>query len=724
MGPLTRRSPHHGVCSAFASALLLVALAFFILPGVAHAQGSDTTRVSRNSVATDSLAPADAQETLPDTVAVDTTGARRPDRDGPFRPLPFVTVSPGRTIIDTLSARLSASSVSEIVGRTEGAFFYDVGPEGWPHGVSLLGLPPRATSFWLEERRFHDPVSGRPRYDLTPLALLEPLRVGTDLAGDPIAVYADGQSYGGVEPLTQIRYRRDSNGFSRVDVLHTQKREFSLFGPPGILDIEFGYGGATASGEYTPGTEFDKYRGFLGRVRYRTGEWAVGINNFAIRHRVAAHGGIPPAQGVFQSVYLRTLGQPRYETAFRQTVRNDLTARVRGPMIPGLPSAQASLTWSSDTFDFTTGYGETGAASDTSWVVKTNALHGALTQPLQIGPHRLSIIGRTRIQSRARGTTLSSGGRRAELHASIRDSVRAAGINWILEAGAHGTETQPFYPSASVRAETRPFGTNLFAGARLTGQRYAWMETSGFEGFVEPIDDPVSSQTIVLEAGLQRSLGPFDIGIRGYAHEQRNPVDLYATTNDMTPAAARSDTVEVLSADTPFRQAGLVVDLGWRTQARRGFYARVTGTAHEFLNANASVLHARVSRTLPSLHARGAIGARFLLFQDLIFDARIGGRMWSEMSSRLFHTPTGRLAVPPLNAPEPSLLSRPINSPLIGPDGVLDVNIDIDLYGATLFFTFENVLGGTEADFGSILIPTYPLPDQQFRFGVYWAIFD
>jgi len=687
-------------------------------------QDTDTTRTPADSIAAPAAADTVRTPERADTVAVDTTGARSPARSGPFVPLPFVRTSPGRSVVDTLSARLPDTDIPNLLQRADGAFLYDIGPEGWPHSVSLLGLPPGDASFWFEGRRFHDPVSGRPRYDLIPLALVEPLRTGADVGGGPVGVYAEGQNYGGVEPLTQIRYRRDSNGFSRVDVLHTQKRQFDLFGPPGVLDIEFGYGGATASGEYGPGTEFDLYRGFLGRVRYRTGDWAFGVNNYAIRHRVAAHGGIPASRGVFGTVYLRPLGQPRYARAFRQTVRNDLTFRVRGPMIPGLPPAQASMTWTSDTFDFTTAYGGEGPAADTSWVVKSNALHGSITQPIRLGAHRLSLSGRARIQSRARGTALPTGGRRGEVHVNLRDSVRAAGVEWVLDAGAHGTETQPFYPSASIRAETRVASTGVFASARLTGRRYAWMETTGFEGFVAPVEDAPAPRTLLLEAGLRRRLGPVEIGLTGYAHQQTHPVDLYATVSDATPPTALSDTVTVQTANTPFRQAGVVLDIGWRTRAERGFYARITGTAREFLNPNASALHARSSRTLPSVHARGLLGARFLLFQDLIFDARVDGQGWSEMSSRLLHTPTGRLVVPPLNAPEPSLTARPVASPLIGPDGVVDVHVDIDLYGATLFFSFENALGGTGVDIGSLIVPTYPLPDQQFRFGVYWAIFD
>jgi len=256
------------------------------------------------------------------------------------------------------------------------------------------------------------------------------------------------------------------------------------------------------------------------------------------------------------------------------------------------------------------------------------------------------------------------------------------------------------------------------------------MESNGFDRYVRPVADPPASTVVVAEAGLRRTAGAFDMSLRAYAHQMQNPVDLYALTRPNPASAgnvrtfAASDSVDARAATGAFRQAGVTADLGWRTRTQRGLYGRLTATAHEFLNETETALHARVARTLPQVHGRAVLGARFLLFQDLVFDAQIEGRGWTEMSSRLLHTPTGSLVVPPLEAPDEAFEARQTPTPLFGPDGVLDVNIDIDLYGATLFFTFENVLGGTEADLGTFIVPTYPLPDQQFRFGVFWPIFD
>jgi hypothetical protein len=100
------------------------------------------------------------------------------------------------------------------------------------------------------------------------------------------------------------------------------------------------------------------------------------------------------------------------------------------------------------------------------------------------------------------------------------------------------------------------------------------------------------------------------------------------------------------------------------------------------------------------------------------------------MNSRWFHPPTGRLVVPPATTPVPARGA----GGQAGPSGTVDVHAEIKLRGATLFFTFENVQS-TFAPTGSVqrqaslvpgtyVVPVYPLPARQFRFGVHWPIFD
>jgi hypothetical protein len=90
------------------------------------------------------------------------------------------------------------------------------------------------------------------------------------------------------------------------------------------------------------------------------------------------------------------------------------------------------------------------------------------------------------------------------------------------------------------------------------------------------------------------------------------------------------------------------------------------------------------------------------------------------MNSRWFHPATGRLVVPPRPSPVPG----PGAPPKVGPSGTVDVHAEAQLRDATLFFTFQNVQAGTQLQPGTFVVPVYPLPPQQFRFGVFWPIFD
>jgi hypothetical protein len=54
----------------------------------------------------------------------------------------------------------------------------------------------------------------------------------------------------------------------------------------------------------------------------------------------------------------------------------------------------------------------------------------------------------------------------------------------------------------------------------------------------------------------------------------------------------------------------------------------------------------------------------------------------------------------------------------------LDVALKAGIRDATLFLTFENVLSGTSLQPGVLVVPVYPLPEQRFRFGVFWPIWE
>jgi hypothetical protein len=244
------------------------------------------------------------------------------------------------------------------------------------------------------------------------------------------------------------------------------------------------------------------------------------------------------------------------------------------------------------------------------------------------------------------------------------------------------------------------------------------MEEVGFQDFVQPLEDGpsgVARSLVKGKVGVEASFGSVEVGVEGFAHHIRNAVDLYAVGGDTTQAAQ----VAARRTPSPVYRAGATLSLGWRRGARRGLYLRGSATAQRTLNADASRLHARLSRTLPLVHGSARLGARFVFFQDLVTDLFVQARGWSTMNSRWFHPPTGRFAVPPLDAPIP-----PVPGQQLGPSGTVDVHAETRLRGATLFFTFENIQAGTGVQPGTFVVPVYPLPARQFRFGVYWPIFN
>ena len=197
-------------------------------------------------------------------------------------------------------------------------------------------------------------------------------------------------------------------------------------------------------------------------------------------------------------------------------------------------------------------------------------------------------------------------------------------------------------------------------------------------------------------------------------------MDLYAGLPDEPPPTTFTDTVTARAAPSPVRRAGVTLGAGWRRDARRGLYATGRGTLLKTLNASASPLHRRLARTHPLAYGRARIGARFVIFTDLITELYVEARGWSGMNSRWFHPPTGRLVVPPADTPIP-IQNAPAE---VGPSGTINVRAEAQLRSATLFFSFQNVQAGTQVQAGTFVVPVYPLPPQQFRFGVFWPIFD
>ena len=104
---------------------------------------------------------------------------------------------------------------------------------------------------------------------------------------------------------------------------------------------------------------------------------------------------------------------------------------------------------------------------------------------------------------------------------------------------------------------------------------------------------------------------------------------------------------------------------------------------------------------------------RYRIFKgDLDFDLYARGRFWSSFLGRTLHPETGLLVL------------RDASARLIDSSATLDVVLEAKVRTAKFFIGFENLLSGTTLIIGNMLVPDYPLPQQRFRFGVHWPIWN
>ena len=682
---------------------------------IAPAYGQDDTTA---------VAPPDSVERpspAPDTSQGPPSPADTTQADTVLAPQPAPSFAQGRPVLDSLPVRTPLVGLEHILAQRSGSFLYDLGAVGWPHGWSPDALAPHRTSLWIDGRSYDDPILGRPRFDLLPPAFLQLPRVGVDPGGAAVGVHTSWRNYDRPRPITELRFRRDSDGLQAIEVGHSQKRKLSIGASPGVLQLSFGFGGRATEGAYA-GSDLRSERRLWGRLRYQRNDWGVSLSDLSSRHRIGAHGGVEPPGTAFRSIYILPPAENsvRGLGARRRTFRNDLTARAWGPLLPGLDAPTVlSGTWSVNTFDFEPGGGQgpLNDGADTTWTVKTTGGHLSGRQPLAFGQHDLTVNLKGQWWRVARTNVPQIQGPRWAVHATARDSLRLDRTDLVLDAGWHATDNQQ-YPSLAAQATRTLGGVELSASAELTGQRTAWIEEAGFAEWVQPpLGAPSEGANRILKGslGARTRFGIVDAHVRGFAHQIRGGTDLYAPAE----ATSLTDTVAVRRIPSPLRRVGATLSLGWRRSADRGLYATGHVTTQTTLNTDGAPRRQRLARTLPTVYGRGRIGARFVFFEDLITDLYVQARGWTEMNSRWFHPPTGRMVVPPLDTPVPA---APTVRP--GPSGTIDAHAEVTLRGATLFFTFENIQAGTELQPGTFVVPVYPVSARKFRFGVFWPIFN
>lgn len=681
----------------------------------------DTTLPAVDSLRTDTLDVRVPEAVSPeavspdaDTVDTDTLDAPQPpdvDADSPeepLRPLSLLPAAPERTLADTVLYRRAHPRIAENLAEAPGSFLYHLGPEGSPHGWARYGLAPHHVDYWVDDRRYADPVTQQPRYDLMPtLFLTRPSGEAPDGSAGAVPLSQQWRTFTPDRPLTELRYRRGGGDLQSIEAAHTQGRPVTWFGRPARFAATFGYGGRSTADTY-PSTEIDLERQVLLRVRYQQNRFAVDLTNYSVRHRKDTHGGVEPAvPGVRASLFFPNQANVR-DAARRQTIRNDLVLRARLAWTTTQPALQVTGGWTSNTFDYT-------PATETTRI-RSQVWTTTVRQPLRWRQHQGALFAYTERNTAPRDTLATANPAMQSTRAGLRYTAPLTPTDVTATAQVHQHTDHGVYPTAQITVR-RPFGELSFgeleAEARVatSARPSSRLETYGAGAFVTPLDAPVLTRTHRARLGLSYTRGPFDGQVTAFGHRIQDAVELERGSNP-SEATARQ-------APSAIDVAGVSGRLRWRYAAERGLYAVAQATALEMLNATASTFHLQYAESLPDIYGRGRIGARFVLFQDLDIDLYAEAYGWSEFGSRWFHAPTGLLTLPQLT--EPATPDTPIR---LTPDGVMNVHAEIDLRGAKLMLSFENALGGTDVTPGTYMVPTYPLPNQRFRFGIHWPLFD
>ena len=656
-----------------------VAVGFAAFPAVA--QESDSVRVAAPS------------PTAADTVATPSDAGARAAAVVP-PPLRFDAPGYGSAIADTLPVRLRALDLAEILDNVPGSFLYRFAMPGWPDGWSLRGLPPHRGTLSLDDRPFSHVFTGRPGFEIAPLAFVEAPRIVPERFGRPAAVLLRTRAYAQARPFTEVKYWKGGEGIESIDAVHAQNRLLSLFGSPGLLNVMGSYSGRGSDGEY-PGSGLHRGRQVQLRLQYARPGWTVEIHEMHTRRGVGAHGGVIPDASGFDSIYRRVAADVEDPEARRRLVRNDLDATMRLRLFGAVTTAGAF--WTSEYFRYRDVVDTVGTASDRLGVRVLQPLPGGLAVEFhgwmdRVGP---------------RHHFAAEPLRRAEMHAAVRDTLTLSAWSAAVAGGIHLFDGA-LRPAGAVGISGDVGALHLGADASLSAAPASAVEMMGFQAIGAAASDR-PGQIAELSVEVAWSGGAIDLSLSGFGSRTTSARDIYMLTDYQDDP----DSAAVRIASEPILRAGAVLEIGWRRNADRGFYGLLQPSVVRLLNPDGLDLHARVARSLPELFGRARLGAKYVLFLgDLDLDLFVEALYWSESAGRTLHPETGLLAVP---AP---------SARLFGPSTMINAGFDAGVRDATFFAIYENALSGTTLMPGNLIVPLYPLPARRFRFGVHWPIFD
>lgn len=579
------------------------------------------------------------------------------------------SLMPLRTDEDSLQgAILSADhDITHILSGVPGSFVYDFGAFGWPTSWSINGLSPQAVQLYFGPILFNDLLTGRPRYDLLPTALLRYPQIDPGLPGAVVGVQTELRTADTRKPYTQLHYQAGGSGLQRITGLHAQQSS-RMLGLPGRFQGLFAYSGAAAAGDY-PGSRLRRQRQLLLRTRYQRYTWSLELLYLHNQRRLGAHSGV---QGAGEARYNRLIAQVTGEHRTRRMVRSDFLSTLRTRLLT------ASVYLSTQSLY----YEGVGAAA--------RRLGVTVQRDFRKGRHRLHVRGDAYTQRISSGNALPIGDRTSLVEVQVSDSLRFK-TGYLLAQGIVRKQKRDWGPGGRLRWESmlcsfRPYLelSHSAAPGPLTG----WGKY-----LVNGIADMGSITQATGGAVLHR--GRLSVQPYGFVTSAQNAADYREVI---------IDSVQVVS-DT-YVTYGAGIRLSFSSKPERGLYATLnaamTGSGENELDAG---------RLLPEWVSSGQFGFRVVLFTgDLRLNTSVRGRSWSAMDSRALHAPTGLLVIP-------SAERAPVDASY-----TLDLVLEGGIRTATLYIIYENITSGTTLMSGNELVPDYPLPAQQLRFGVYWPI--
>ncbi len=570
---------------------------------------------------------------------------------------------------DTLGmAHLSADhDITNVLSRTPGSFVYDFNTLAWPSGWSVYGLNPQSVQLHFGAIPFDDLLTGRPRYDLLPTALLRPPKVDPGLPGGLTGVQAELRTINSERPQTEIHYQAGDHNLQRVTAFHAQQRG-RLFDQPGNLQGLFAYAGASDDGDY-PESRLERQRKALLRTRYQHVQWSIELLYLHTQRRLGAHSGV---LGSDETRYNRLIAQVAGQGRTRRTVRNDFLSTLKTNLVT------TSVYLSTQSLSFM----ETEATA-----IRVGA---SLLRNFVSDQHRIQ----ARIDAYTQQIPISSayplGNRRSFMEVQLEDSLQLQSGHLVVQ-GALRNQSGIWSPRGYLQVETTLSNVKLVNELNYTAESNPIREWGDF--LVNDSTDP--ARVLQMNSAVRLQIGKLNIIPYGF-------ITLAWDVTDYWEFAV--DSIQVISDS--YTTKGVGIQTGFQAKKSQGVYAifrsGITQTGRSKYGAELS---------LPKWTLSAQVGFRAILFTgDLHLNAFVRGRSWSAMTSRTLHAPTGLLVLP-------SKDRRTVQASYM-----LDVVAEGKIRTATVYLRYENMTSGTELMQGNELIADYPLPAGQLRFGVYWPI--